>query len=216
MSTVADDRHSNASKDAEQLRDDVPTAGNTLLLTPAMGELDDYGCAQLSDVAPPAEMSVIWVAFARSLDNRLRVWRTHVDDDPPARLGFVDVGRSHRSQTTINSREGIKGDVSLETVSPTDLTGLGITVNEYAAEWGNGSGHLAVCFHSLSVLLQYVGLRHAFRFLHNTMGVLRSADATAHFHMDPTVHDERTVNSVRMLFDAIVAHEGNTWNVATR
>lgn len=216
MSTAANERHADAAKDAEQLRDEVPNAANTLLLVPSLGETDDYGCGHLSNVAPPAETSVLWVSFARSLDDRLDVWRTHVNNELPTRMGFVDVGSSKRTETLADTVQGTDGDVSIETVSPTDLTGLGIALTEYASQWSHASGHLTICFHSLSILLQYVGLRHAFRFLHNTAGVLRSADATAHFHMDPSVHDDRTVNTARMLFDAVVAHEGNTWTVATR
>lgn len=215
MSTAAGDRHSDPADD-EQLRSALPDAANTLLLTPSLETVDDYGCAQLSHVAPPANTAAMWVSFARSFENRLAVWRSHINDEPPAWMGFVDVGRTRRSEKLTASIHGNGHDIAIETVAPTDLTGLGIALTEYASQWNDDARHLTVCFHSLSVLLQYVGLRHAFRFLHNTTGCLRSADATAHFHMDPSVHDERTVNTARMLFDAVVEHDDDRWTVSVR
>lgn len=65
-------------------------------------------------------------------------------------------------------------------------------------------GRIAVCFHSVSDLLQHVGVERAFRFLHVLLVRLGSVDARAHFHLDPARHDDRTVAILSGLFDAVV------------
>lgn len=216
MSTIAGDRSTDAATDEESPLSGVVGTANTLLLVPSMEPADDHACAELSIVASPEETAAVWVTYAQSLTDRLAVWNTHVNDDPPVQTGFIDAGSSQQSPESPPRGSLAVNGLSVESVSPPDLTGLGIAINEYASQWNDDSLQLTLCFHSLSMLLQYVSLQHAFRFLHSTTALLRSADAAAHFHMDPTVHDDQTLNTTKMLFDAVAERVDNEWTVTSR
>ena len=46
-----------------------------------------------------------------------------------------------------------------------------------------------------------------------TLGLRVTEDVTAHYHLDPTVHDEVTVRTLAELFD-VVYERGETWEVS--
>ena len=50
-------------------------------------------------------------------------------------------------------------------------------------------------------MLQYVPLETAYRFLNWLTDQVRSDEATAHCHIDPSAHDERTISRLSTLFD---------------
>ncbi|WP_224449935.1 RAD55 family ATPase [Haloprofundus salilacus] len=92
------------------------------------------------------------------------------------------------------------------TSSPVDMTGIGIKLSEFLqafyAEQNVARNRIAV--HSLSTLLMYSNLQTVFRFLHVFTGRIQSVDGLGLFCMDSTVHDDRTQNTLKQLFDGIV------------
>ncbi|WP_224336344.1 RAD55 family ATPase [Haloprofundus halobius] len=92
------------------------------------------------------------------------------------------------------------------TSSPVDMTGIGIKLSEFLqafyAEQNVGRNRIAV--HSLSTLLMYSNLQTVFRFLHVFTGRVQSVDGLGLFCIDSTVHDDRTLNTLKQLFDGIV------------
>ncbi|MFB6156223.1 MAG: hypothetical protein ABEJ34_00065 [Haloferacaceae archaeon] len=101
------------------------------------------------------------------------------------------------------SPDAVPDDVDVRTVAdPGNLTRLGVALTEaLAAVEGTRP---VLCFHSLSVLLQYAGPDRVYRFLSVLKTHLDAAGATAHFHLDPSTHDDRTVEAFRTLFDDVV------------
>ncbi len=161
------------------------------------------------------------VTVTESPDDRVRHWRQHADSAPAAAT-LLDVDTSTRSaasdatadadhsQDDIGSRRSIP--------SPSDLTKLGIEITAAIGELTDADGdrQLVVCFHSLSPLLQYVSREELFKFVHLVTDELAQAGAIAHFHMDPTAHDEQTVATFLHLFDGVVEHDDGEWAVRTR
>lgn len=93
---------------------------------------------------------------------------------------------------------------SIATVaSPGDLTGLGVRIEEALSAWTDDPAPVELCFHSLTVLCQYVGVRAAFRFCHAVTSHLDTVGAGSHFHLDPGAVDERTVATLSTLFDRV-------------
>jgi hypothetical protein len=86
--------------------------------------------------------------------------------------------------------------------TPSDLTGLGITIGEFLSEFDEP---VHICFDSLTSLLQYVDLQTTYEFLHAITGQIYAASARAHFHIDPAAHDEMTVETITSLFDARIS-----------
>jgi hypothetical protein len=196
-----------ASQKPGTLPDRLAGANSTLLLSSSFSDGDD--CAQLLRPGAADDTNVLWVSYTKSPDQQLRRWRAHTDDRP-AEMGMVSVEDSTRSVAADTG--GDDGGPSLpganapiETVnSPNDLTGLGIRITEFLSDWEDNDNRTVVCFDSLTALLQYVELDTAYEFLHIITGRMATADAFAHFHMDPDAHDGQTVEIVTSLMDAVV------------
>lgn len=109
----------------------------------------------------------------------------------------------------VAERQGSEGGYPPERVeyvsSPGDLTGIGIGVSEQLRRFGaSDAEHTRICFYSLSTLLIYAELETVFRFLHVLSGRVDSIGALGLFALDPTTHDESTVNTLRQLFDGLI------------
>jgi hypothetical protein len=172
---------------------ELGNARNTLLCAPSMSGDERGACTELLLHADPADTSVLWVAYSRDPNACLAQWEDETDQHP-RNAAVVTVG------DTVGESTVPFGTVESIT-SPSDLTGLGIQIGQFLSEW---DGELVVCFDSLTALLQYVDLQTAYEFLHAITGQLHAAGAYAHFHVDPTAHDQQTIDSIASLFDAVV------------
>jgi len=89
--------------------------------------------------------------------------------------------------------------------SPGDLTGLGIGVTEQLRRFfEDDTQQVRTAFHSLSTLLMYSDIETVFRFLHVLTGRIDDMDGLGLFTIDPTTHDEGTVNTLKQLFDGAI------------
>ena len=196
-------------------------ANNVLVLVPTMDSRDGEVCSSLLTVERPESTDVVSVTVAQSPDDRLESWRAHVGADLPDRMGIVDVGGTARSAAaaTVTAPKSVGGGVTIEPVAdPGDLTSLGIRISGFLADWEDGDNRIALCFHSLTPLLQYVDVQRLFRFLHVLTGRVAAVDGVAHFHIDPTAHDDRTINTIKTLFNAVVevTDDADGWSVTSR
>jgi len=192
---------------------------NVLVLAPTMEGAAEGVCADLLSGGDPATENVLLVTMLQSPDQRLDVLRRH-DGDFPAKVAVVGVGDGMRSAASAhggNETASVPGgSVRTAVVSePSDLTGIGIKVGQALSAWEDDGNRTTVCFHSITSLLQYADLRRVFRFLHVITKRVSAADGIAHFHMDPTAHDSRTVATVRSLFDTVIEYEDGTWTSST-
>ncbi|MUV85669.1 hypothetical protein GJ631_03515 [Natronomonas sp. CBA1123] len=128
---------------------------------------------------------VLLVGYAGSNVESLRTRLAERSTDPPP-VRELDVGTD---------------------VEPSDLTGLGIAVAESLRP------DTAVCFDSLTAMLQYADRERAFQFLHALGERCASAEATAHFHLDPEAADETTTAALSTLVDVVVDTEDETVSV---
>lgn len=212
---VVDESHVVADLD---LRTQVESSSNVLVLAPTMNPLEDELCVDLLTVEPPLNERVLWVTFTHTADERLDRWLAYVGDVPPAEAGIVAVDDRRRSgaDSAVSSAEIGARAVEVRTISsPSDLTRIGIGVVGFLDSWEGSPERVVACVHSLTTLLQYAELKKAYRFLHVLTGRMNEAGALAHYHMDPTAHDDRTLGIVKSLFDAVieVGTEGTTVTV---
>lgn len=208
---------STASEGTASFDGDVGDANSVLLLVPSMEPADDECCAELLWRGDVEDKNVLSVTLTDSPDDRMAAWDVHADGQP-AETAFVDVGDRTRSVAAKDASIEVPGrDITIETVSsPGDLTGMGMRVSEILSRWAGDGNEVVVCFHSLTALLQFVDLQRAFQFLHVLTARIDNVGATSHFHMDPTAHDERDINTLTSLFDAVVAFEDGEWTVRSR
>ncbi len=206
---------------SSSLADEVEGANNVLVLAPSMASQDGEACTNLLSVASHEDEAVVSVTFNQSPDARIDAWRAGGGPASPAKLGFVVVGDEMRSAAASQpvaggpSVDGV-GPTIVSVSSPADLTGIGIKLGNFLDDWADDH-QLVLCFHTLTTFLQYAELRAVFRFLHVLTGRVAGADGVAHYHLDPTAHDEKTVNTLLALFDAVVElDEDDRWQVRSR
>jgi len=92
------------------------------------------------------------------------------------------------------------------TSSPVDMTGVGIKFSELLEEFYERQGveHNRVFLDSLSTLLMYSDLQTVFRFLHVFTGRVQSVDGLGLYAIDSSAHDDKTMNTLKQLFDGVV------------
>ncbi len=178
-----------------------------LLLAPSFSEQEGDRCVDLLDPERTADGNALWISYTKSPDKQVRRFRSR-SESTPRNVGVISVDDAARSAAAASGSGG-SPDGGLETradtiTSPNDLTGLGIRITEYLRGWEDDDGDTVVCFDSLTALLQYVELETAYEFLHVLTGRFAAVGAFAHFHMDPTAHDDQTVETITSLFDAVV------------
>jgi hypothetical protein len=184
-------------------------------------------CADLLHTRSADSENLLWVTYTRGPDEKLASWRQH-SDAGPANLGVVSVGDTMRSAAAASAAVSGSGPSELSDArgsgppnpveaveNPSDLTGLGITVSRYFEAWGSDQP-TSLCFDSITAMLQYTEFETAYRFLHVLTGRLSAAGAVGHFHIDPAAHDDRTVESLKTLFDAVVTLDDGERTVRTR
>jgi KaiC/GvpD/RAD55 family RecA-like ATPase len=96
------------------------------------------------------------------------------------------------------------------TSSPVDMTGVGIKFSELLEEFYERRGveRNRVFLDSLSTLLMYSDLQTVFRFLHVFTGRVQSVDGLGLYAIDSTAHDDKTMNTLKQLFDGVIeTHE---------
>lgn len=195
-------------------------ANNLFLLAPALGSGLDAACMGLLSVAPPERTNMLCVTSVRTPDEWLEAWSAHVGSRFPAQTAFVNIGGETRAaaERTRAAAEAIDGTVTVSTVSsPSNLTQIGVEISRQLADWESGDARVVFCFDSLTTLLQYTDIATVFRFLHQLTGHLRAVNAVAHYHMDPTAHEQQDLNRLKTLFDAIVEPDDRgDWQLLTR
>lgn len=195
----------------------VGDAQNVLLLAPSMADHDEAACVDLLTGRPPEATDLLYVTLVQSPDDRFDAYRRRSAGAEPRRVGFIEVGGSTRSSAAQPAgTDGPRSGPRVATVSsPGDLTNLGIEINRFLSAWAD-DGDPAVCLHSLSTLLQYADLRRVFRFLHVLTGRISTVGGVAHYHMDPTAHETKPVNTLLTLFDAVARLDDGDWAIRSR
>lgn len=100
-------------------------------------------------------------------------------------------------------RRADNGYDTVRTVSSSgDLTGLSMRIGEALSELHDDDVYLY--FDDVTSLLQYTDLNTAYRFFNVLTGRITAADGVGYFGITPKAHDDRTVNTLRNLFDDTV------------
>lgn len=185
------------------------TDGANILLEGPVDSPTDAACIDLLTITPRSDTRVLCITLTQTPDDRLAVWQTHAGEQLPAALNVIGTGDVSQS-TSIQDlcAHQPTSTLTVETVSnPGDLTGLGSEITNAIDRWQHDTSvaSLAGCFHSVTVLLEYVDLRRAFRFLHVLTTHVGTTDAIVHYHFDSDAHDQRTRSTLRPLFDLVVS-----------
>jgi len=182
--------------------DHLDGATNILLEMPSMGGGRDVCTSLLAGGV--TEPGVLYVSFTQQAQACIDQWER--GGGQASNLGVITVGDA----SPATDRDGVQ----TESISaPSDLTGLGIQIGQFLSEW---DAPVVVCFDSLTSMLQYVDFQTAYEFLHAITGQVHAAGARAHFHVDPSAHDDQEIAGITALFDASVSLDGEDRDVRTR
>ncbi|MFB6192524.1 MAG: hypothetical protein ABEI11_04290 [Haloarculaceae archaeon] len=175
----------------QSLSEALGDARSVLVLAPGMAEGTDAVCGTLArgDGDGEGPPNVLAVSLTRSAADWLAARRQYVGEDAEIRLVETG-GTTDPDASTVESAE--------------DLTGIEIALGEPLATFADADAPVTVCLDSLTVLLQYVDLERAYRFLHELDGRFVEAGARAHYHLDPGAHDEEVLATLSTLVDAAV------------
>ncbi|WP_254839623.1 DUF7504 family protein [Natronomonas marina] len=189
---------------------DLEDASNVLVLATSLDERARESYYRTLFPDQPSTVDVLAVDYRQTPDQYLDEWRRYADGKP-RRCGIICVGESTRGP---GDASDIDGNAVACVENPGDLTGVGIKVGNYLD--GYGGPETVVTFDSLTVLLQYVELERAFRFLHVLSNQVRSMDAVAHYHIDPEAHDDQVLATLSSLFDAVARFDDGDWEIRSR
>jgi hypothetical protein len=187
-------------------------ASNVLVLAPTMSDRARRSYFETLLPDNPAALDVLSVNYRSSPDQWLDEWQRYAGDRP-RRCAIVSIEESAGSGADAGKTRSDSNTV-IQANSPTDLTGLGITISQYLD--GNGGPQTVITLESLTILLQYVDLQRAFRFLHVLANRTIESGSVTHYHMDQTAHDEQTVVTLESLFDAVAEFDDGEWIVRCR
>jgi hypothetical protein len=146
------------------------------------------------------------VTFDDSPSDRVEVCH-RADGWSGGRIGIIEVGRGGRNSPAASEITGGDGSGSITTrhvSKPGDLSKLGIVITQLLSKFDESPRETVLCFHTLSVLHREVGTKTLFRFLNTLQGRLNAAGAMGHYHMDPDLHDEIVIETLRPIFDSVV------------
>lgn len=192
----------------------VDPPANVLCRAPSLSRGATAVCPTVGD---PEGWNLLLVALSGNPDRRLDAWQRH--GGLPNKVAVLSVEQARGAAAAESAPVGGSGGpaVSTTTISePSDLTGIGIKVNQCLSAWKDDDVPTVVCFDSVTTLLQYVDRRRAFRFLHVLARRVRSVDGVGHYHVDPGAHDEQTLATVEGVFSDVYRYDEETdsWTAA--
>lgn len=189
--------------------DDLAGASNVMVVASSLddGARKSYYGRVLPDGS--AVMDVLAVEYRRTPQQFVDEW-DRFRAESPRRFGIVSVDVSPTASTGADVERGAVAHIE----SPDDLTGVGMKVGRYLDRYGDSNTVLT--FESLTLLLQYVDLERAFRFLTAITSQIRQLGAVAHYHVDPNAHEDRELATLASLFDAVARFRDGEWETRRR
>lgn len=176
--------------------------GNTLVLASGGGH---ECCTDHLSQASFADSNLLGITYSQRAYERLDAWER--EGEHPRNTTVIDIGVSTRSASadSVGSIDNPADSFTIWTLDDeTNMARLGKLAVEELSEWDHDGRRTTVCFYSVTDLLEHVDQETAFQFLHVLTSRFDSKDIDAHYHMDPSAHDEKTIRIFSEVFDAVV------------
>lgn len=196
-------------RDEPALATDPPS--NVLLQAPSLSEGGMSICPHIGK-SGDTERNLLFVSLSGTPERRLDTWRRH--GGLPEKVAVITVDNTRSAAATGAGRTIRDPDgtaLSTTTLSdPGDLTGIGIKMSKCLSAWEDEDARTQVCFDSLTTLLQYVDIEQVFQYLHVTSKRIEAVGGTAHYHIDPNAHDDKTLATIESLFSDVYRYDTET------
>ncbi|MFC7167521.1 DUF7504 family protein [Halospeciosus flavus] len=202
------DVHSGSSAQTESLEHTVGDVSNVLLLSSE--ETSSRGCSDLLTGTETDVDHLLGVVYGdpEDLFDHLRSTVGRVPAETTV-LAVHDGDEDTDADAAEYTSESFADAVSptVETIHPDETGSLPTTVRDRLDTLA-GDDRVALCFDSVTHLVDDFGLNRSFRFLNTLTSQLSTTDVTGHFHLDPDAHDEQTLSALTTTFDAVVRSAG--------
>jgi DNA-binding transcriptional ArsR family regulator len=193
-------------------REQLEQSSNVLLLAPLTPTGNRTCLELLASTASPDEANVAAITYTPPPETWISDWKAH-KGRLPAELAFI---HANTVETVDEGRaDGVPPEISVARVDPNQPMDIIAPLSEQLTRWENNDNQTLVSIQTLTILLEYVDFDTAFRYLHILTHRVQAADAIGFYHMDPDIHDEETINTLKTLFDAVVevSDDGERWSV---
>lgn len=166
-------------------------AGEVLLLYDDLpGTAEGHYCEQALTVGQAADRAELQVRFTDDDTLGIGMGNGH-NNRQPAKRGLIVIGDGMEARTIANEEPDFEEPVVTDAIlDPADLQTIGTSISRFCQHWDDAGFTIAVCFDSLTAILEAVEPESAFQFVHVLGKRLAAIGATAHFHVDPDAHDE--------------------------
>ena len=166
---------------------------NTLILSPlSPSGLEAYLIRIASSC--PTNPNLIAISYTQPPAEWVSAWKAYAGEVPD-RSVFVKGG------SVTDDADGEFGQVL--SADPADPMSVVVPMEKQLAAWQSMDEDTVVSLQTLSVLLQYSDADTVFRYLNLATHKVRAVGARGYYQIDPGLHDESTVNALKVLFDTV-------------
>lgn len=177
--------------------------GNALVLGSPFGDFHRHACADLLTTGADCERALLLIHLTQP-GIRSRTVRERIAKTLPERVTVINVGPpNHESAVEFELPEHTDCEV-VSVPSPSNLTATGTRVATRLQRLRTSHDQVAVCFRTLTTLLQYVPTESALNFVITLMEKVRRVDGFGHYHLHPSAHDAETIDAFRNVADTVV------------
>ncbi|WP_135303628.1 helix-turn-helix transcriptional regulator [Haloarcula amylovorans] len=187
-------------------------ASNVLVLAPLTPAGNSAFLELITATSAPAETNVVAITYTQPPDTWIEDWKSQIGELPGA-LAFTHANGAEVTNEIESSSVRDNTSITVSKVNPREPMDIIAPVTESLTRWRNNDRQTVVSVQTLTLLLEYVDFDTAFRYLHILTHRVQD-DAIGFYQMDPDVHDEETINTLKPLFDAVVEVEDGEWRVA--
>jgi KaiC/GvpD/RAD55 family RecA-like ATPase len=147
--------------------------------------------------------AIINVTTSESGTNILKWFNENKLNLPLDRIGIIDCV-TKTSGVTVVENYNIK-----MASSPVDLTGIGVKISQFFEEFLKNKKiqKIQLYINSVSTILMYSNLQTVFKFLNVFTGRIKSTGSLGIYLIANGIHDERTLATLKQLFDGIIETE---------
>ncbi len=183
----------------DKILGDTKGGSNIMLTGPAMCKKDALVYNILYAGLTRGE-SAILVTTEETGGSVLKWFKQHELEINRKRFGIVDC-----VSTSLGIRVSDTPNIKMAP-SPLDITGVGVKISQFLEQFRTKDTvrKTRLIINSLSTMLMYSNLQTVFRFLHVFTGRIKAADALGVYVVEAGMHDDKTVATLKKLFDGAI------------